>query len=123
MKQEAQGILGEGERLLDEANQLSDNMNKEIEVLKSHKVKPFGTCVLSLLPSGEWKSVFRFCPFHLSSHHPVDANDEIIITAITINRTTKSDQRGSVLSFYQSFFMLLLPVGPGGDAERAGSSS
>lgn len=33
VKQEAQEILGEGERLLDEANQLSDNLNKEIEVL------------------------------------------------------------------------------------------
>lgn len=35
LKQEAQEVLGEGERLLDEANQLSDNINKELEVLKS----------------------------------------------------------------------------------------
>lgn len=32
VKQEAQDVLGEGERLLDEANQLSDNINKELEV-------------------------------------------------------------------------------------------
>lgn len=35
VKQEAQDVLGVGERLLDEANQLSDNINKEIEVLKT----------------------------------------------------------------------------------------
>lgn len=35
VRQEAQEVLGEGERLLDEANQLSDNINKEIEVRKS----------------------------------------------------------------------------------------
>ncbi|KAM7395151.1 hypothetical protein PAMA_006754 [Pampus argenteus] len=34
LKQEAQVVLGEGERLLDEANQLSDNINKEIEDLE-----------------------------------------------------------------------------------------
>ncbi|XP_049913534.1 laminin subunit alpha-2 isoform X1 [Epinephelus moara] len=34
LKQEAQEVLGEGERLLDEANQLSDNINKEIEDLE-----------------------------------------------------------------------------------------
>lgn len=37
VKQEAQEILGEGERLLEEANQLSDNIIKEIEVLKSNR--------------------------------------------------------------------------------------
>uniref|UniRef100_A0A8C3AWG7 Laminin subunit alpha-2 n=1 Tax=Cyclopterus lumpus TaxID=8103 RepID=A0A8C3AWG7_CYCLU len=37
VRQEAQEVLGEGERLLDEANQLSDNINKEIEVLMSTK--------------------------------------------------------------------------------------
>lgn len=37
VKQEAQEVLGEGERLLDEANQLSDNIIKEIEVLKSNR--------------------------------------------------------------------------------------
>ena len=36
VKQEAQKVLGEGEHLLEEANQLSDNINKELEVLKSH---------------------------------------------------------------------------------------
>uniref|UniRef100_A0A665UMT4 Basement membrane-specific heparan sulfate proteoglycan core protein n=1 Tax=Echeneis naucrates TaxID=173247 RepID=A0A665UMT4_ECHNA len=35
--QETQEVLGEGERLLGEANQLSDNINKEIEVLRSTK--------------------------------------------------------------------------------------
>ena len=35
VRQEAQEVLGEGEHLLDEANQLSDNINKEIEVLRS----------------------------------------------------------------------------------------
>uniref|UniRef100_A0A7N8XDG1 Laminin subunit alpha-2 n=1 Tax=Mastacembelus armatus TaxID=205130 RepID=A0A7N8XDG1_9TELE len=35
VKQEAQEVLGEGEHLLGEANQLSDNINKEIEVFKS----------------------------------------------------------------------------------------
>lgn len=35
VKQEALQVLGEGEDLLDQANQLSDNINKEIEVLKS----------------------------------------------------------------------------------------
>uniref|UniRef100_A0A8C3AX25 Laminin subunit alpha-2 n=1 Tax=Cyclopterus lumpus TaxID=8103 RepID=A0A8C3AX25_CYCLU len=34
VRQEAQEVLGEGERLLDEANQLSDNINKEIEDLE-----------------------------------------------------------------------------------------
>lgn len=34
VKQEAQEVLGMGERLLDEANQLSDNINKEIEDLE-----------------------------------------------------------------------------------------
>uniref|UniRef100_A0A8C9XYE7 Laminin subunit alpha-2 n=1 Tax=Sander lucioperca TaxID=283035 RepID=A0A8C9XYE7_SANLU len=34
VKQEAQEVLGEGERLLGEANQLSDNINKEIEDLE-----------------------------------------------------------------------------------------
>ncbi|XP_070781481.1 laminin subunit alpha-2 [Enoplosus armatus] len=34
VKQEAQDVLGEGERLLEEANQLSDNINKEIEDLE-----------------------------------------------------------------------------------------
>ncbi|KAI3364158.1 hypothetical protein L3Q82_010974 [Scortum barcoo] len=34
LKQEAQDVLGQGERLLDEANQLSDNINKEIEDLE-----------------------------------------------------------------------------------------
>ena len=38
LRQEAQEVLGEGERLLDEANQLSDNINKELEVL--HLQKP-----------------------------------------------------------------------------------
>uniref|UniRef100_A0A671XJM5 Basement membrane-specific heparan sulfate proteoglycan core protein n=1 Tax=Sparus aurata TaxID=8175 RepID=A0A671XJM5_SPAAU len=36
--EEAQEILGEGERLLEEANQLSDNIIKEIEVLKSNRL-------------------------------------------------------------------------------------
>lgn len=35
VKQKAQEVLGEGERFLDEANQLSENINKEIEVLHS----------------------------------------------------------------------------------------
>ncbi|XP_026175287.1 laminin subunit alpha-2 isoform X3 [Mastacembelus armatus] len=34
VKQEAQEVLGEGEHLLGEANQLSDNINKEIEALQ-----------------------------------------------------------------------------------------
>ncbi|XP_041661165.1 laminin subunit alpha-2 isoform X7 [Cheilinus undulatus] len=34
VKQDAQDVLAEGERLLDEANQLSDNINKEIEDLE-----------------------------------------------------------------------------------------
>lgn len=34
VKKEAREVLGEGEDLLDEANQLSDNINKDIEVLK-----------------------------------------------------------------------------------------
>lgn len=38
VKREAQKVLGEGERLLDEANQLSDNINNEIEVQKSTSV-------------------------------------------------------------------------------------
>lgn len=37
VKKEAQEVLGEGERLLDEANQLSDNINKEVEVETSPK--------------------------------------------------------------------------------------
>ena len=35
VKQKAQEVLGEGEHFLDEANQLSENINKEIEVLHS----------------------------------------------------------------------------------------
>lgn len=35
VKQEAEEVLGQGENLLDEANQLSDNINKELEVQKS----------------------------------------------------------------------------------------
>ncbi|KAM9355578.1 laminin subunit alpha-2 [Pholidichthys leucotaenia] len=34
VKQEAQKVLGEGERLLEEANQISDNINREIEDLQ-----------------------------------------------------------------------------------------
>lgn len=34
VKQEAQDILEHGEHLLGEANQLSENMNKEVEVYK-----------------------------------------------------------------------------------------
>jgi len=34
VKQEAQKVIGEGENLLEEANQHSDNINKELEVLK-----------------------------------------------------------------------------------------
>lgn len=34
VRQEAQDILSQGEHLLDEANQLSDNINKEVEVHK-----------------------------------------------------------------------------------------
>lgn len=32
VRDKAQEVLGEGEQLLDEANQLSDNINKELEV-------------------------------------------------------------------------------------------
>lgn len=40
VKQEAQEVLGEGEHLLDDANQLSDNINKELEVKKkSHTTR------------------------------------------------------------------------------------
>lgn len=39
VKQEAQEVLGEGEHLLEEANQLSDNINKELEVQMSHYKK------------------------------------------------------------------------------------
>lgn len=35
VKQGAQEVLGEGEHLLDEANHLSDNINKELEVQRS----------------------------------------------------------------------------------------
>lgn len=40
VKQEAQDVLGHGEDLLDEANQLSDSINKELEVQKSPYYKP-----------------------------------------------------------------------------------
>lgn len=56
VKQDAQEVLGEGEHLLEEANQLSDNINKELEVQMSHykksvlSLKRFKTSVyLSLL--------------------------------------------------------------------------
>lgn len=35
VRDKAQEVLGEGEQLLDEANQLSDNINRELEVRQS----------------------------------------------------------------------------------------
>ncbi len=75
VKQDAQEVLLEGERLLDEANQLSDNINKEIEVLKSISKAAVkaqllfkgsvmcikfsilrSTCVFRHLERGDWRS-------------------------------------------------------------------
>lgn len=39
VRQEAQDVLNQGEHLLHEANQLSDNINKEVEVHKYIEIK------------------------------------------------------------------------------------
>lgn len=53
VRDKAQEVLGEGEQLLDEANQLSDNINRELEVRQSPSLVFFFSvlafCVLFFL--------------------------------------------------------------------------
>lgn len=113
VKQKAQEVLGEGEHHLDEANQLSENINKEIEV---QMLAWYKHAIYTYIPLSSLSREVSLVLVSTCSDMTCRGCWQKVIQMI-LSRFSLSPSKVSRASPFSS------SVGPGGDARRARASS